>query len=88
MAGITVARLVLVVLGIAVLLGALLLGLSLTVIAVLAVWRAVVVLLRVLGFPETSVRWEARKTRFRTAVRALVPVRGKAADLDLPPPPW
>ena len=88
MEGITVARLVLVVLGIAVLLGALLLAFSLTVIVVLAVWWAVVVLLHVLGFLKTSVRWEAKRTRFRSVVRALAPIRGKAADIDLPPPPW
>ncbi len=89
MEGITVARLGLVVLGMALLLGGLLLGLSLTVIAVLAVWRALVVLLRVLGFLGTSLRWEAMRTRFKSVIRELAPVRGKSADtLPSDPPPW
>jgi hypothetical protein len=87
MEGITVARLALVVLGMALLLGGLLLGLSLTVLAVLAVWRALVVLLRVLGFLETSLRWEALRTRFKSVIRELAPVRGKSAD-TLPSDPW
>lgn len=47
MEGTTIAHLFLVILGLVLILGGLLLGLLLTALAVLAIWRALVVLLRV-----------------------------------------
>jgi hypothetical protein len=81
MEGIPIAPLILAVVGVALLLGGLLLALSLAVIAVLAIWRVLVVLLRVFGCLETSSRWEGTRTRFKSAIREWAPVRGKTAEI-------
>lgn len=87
MEGITIARLFLVILGLVLILGGLLLVLTLTAIAVLAVWRVLVVLLRVLGFLETSLRWEATRTRFKSVIREWTVSRGKSQEIPPPTPP-
>ena len=83
MEGATTARLFLVILGLVLLLGGLLLVLMLTAIALLAVWRVLVMLLRVLGFLEASVRWEATRTRFKSVIREWTVSRGKSHESDV-----
>ncbi|MGH9893099.1 MAG: hypothetical protein ACREA0_14135, partial [bacterium] len=80
MDGITIGRLLPLGLGLVLIVGGLLLGLLLTAVAVLAVWRVLIVLLRVLGFLETSLRWEAMRTRVRSVIREL-PVPWKSDSI-------
>jgi hypothetical protein len=75
----TTARVVLAVIGLALVLGGLLLALALASIAAVILWRLVVVTLRLLGFTETSRRCEGARVRFRSALQgwAHLPSRGR-----------
>jgi hypothetical protein len=83
MEGITIARLLLLLIAVALILGGLLLVLTLIAIAVLAVWRVLIVLLRVLGFLETSLRWEATRARFKSVIREWTVSRGRSHEGDV-----
>jgi len=85
MDGITIGHLFIRIVGLALILGGLLLGLLLMAMGSLAIWWVLVALLRVVGAPETSSRWEATRTRFKSLILGWAISRGKSQEI--PPSP-
>ena len=76
-----IGHLIILIVGLALILGGLLLGLLLLAIGSLAIWWVLVALLRVLGAPEASSRLEATRTRFKSFISEWAISRGKSQEI-------